>query len=521
MSYEPTKSSLRARPLPAWFPDAKLGIFIHWGPQSVPAWAPAAGEYKKLLDQRGWRYWFANNPYADWYQNTMKIPGSPTQAYHQQTYGADYSYDNFIPMFEQAAQRWDPDAWADLFARIGARYVVLTTKHHDGYLLWPSAHPSPRKQDYQSRRDLVGELAAAVRARDMRMGLYYSGGLDWSFEGRSIQDLPDLFARIPSDPEYAAYVDAHWRELIARYQPSVLWNDIAYPTGASTLDLFAHYYNAVPDGVVNDRFAQYHLGPVGSLRRRVVLWGVKTFGPPLIKRAGTAAAPTGPHADFRTPEYASFAKIAAGKWETCRGIGYSFCYNRTETDEQMIPVADLVRMFIDIVSKNGNLLLNVGPMADGTIPETQVSRLRGLGSWLQVNGEAIFGTRPWVRAEGQAEDLSSSPREAFPERSGRESPGRKGPALAAREGVSKEGREIRSIPTRFTRRGETLYAILLATPGGDRITLKNIQAPAGADVALLSGGSLVWVQEGEDLVVALPARLPDAPAHALRITPRA
>lgn len=481
MPYEPTKASLHARPLPGWFDDAKLGIFVHWGPQSVPAWAPTAGEYKKLLDQRGWRTWFANNPYADWYQNSMRIPGSPTHAYHRQTYGSGYSYDNFIPLFEAATRRWHPDTWADVFAEIGARYVVLTTKHHDGYLLWPSAHPNPRKPDYQSKRDLVGELATAVRVRGMRMGLYYSGGLDWTFNGGPITDLPDLLATIPTGPEYAAYVDAHWRELIARYRPSVLWNDIAYPIGTRTLDLFAHYYNAVSDGVVNDRFAQYELGPVGSLRYRATLWAVKTLGPSLINRAGTTAAPVGPHADFRTPEYAAFNKIAAGKWETCRGIGYSFCYNRAETDADMIPVADLVRLFVDIVSKNGNLLLNVGPMPDGTIPEIQLSRLWGLGDWLKINGEAIFDTRPWVRAEGVTAD---------------------------------------GIPVRFTRRGETLYAIVLGTPHGERIKLMEMRVPTGTAITILgSDGGIAWAQEGEDLAVTLPARLPDAPAHALRIAP--
>jgi alpha-L-fucosidase len=481
VSYAPTKSSLASRPLSDWYDDAKLGIFIHWGPQSVPGWAPTAGEYAKLLRERGWRYWFANNPYADWYQNTLKIAGSPTQVYHHRTYGADYPYDRFIPQFEEATARWDPSAWAEIFAQTGARYVVLTTKHHDGYLLWPSAHPNPGKRDYQSKRDLVGELTKAVRGHGMRMGLYYSGGLDWSFEGRPIQDLPDLFAGIPTNPAYTAYVDAHWRELIARYQPSVLWNDIAYPSGTETLRLFADYYNAVPEGVVNDRFAQYNLGAEGSLRFQVMLWGVKTLAPPLIKWRGTSAAPAGAHADFRTPEYASFRKIAQGKWETCRGIGYSFCYNRAETDAHMIDPGGLIRLFVDIVSKNGNLLLNVGPMADGTIPEIQLSRLRALGAWLKVNGEAIFGTRPWLRAEGATAD---------------------GTAM------------------RFTRRGDTLYAILLGTPPGEQIRLNSVSAPANGRITLLGNeDDLAWTQEGMTLAMTLPRHLPDAPAYTLRITP--
>ena len=159
---------------------------------------------------------------------------------------------------------------------------------------WLSALAERASQPPEARlpveRDLVGELTEAVRRHGMRLGLYYSGGLDWSFEGRPIQDLPDLFARIPTDPAYAAYVDTHWRELIAWYQPSVLWNDIAYPTGTDTRRLFADYYNAVPDGVVNDRFAQYNLGAEGSLRYRVMLWGVKTLAPPLIKWRGSRRA---------------------------------------------------------------------------------------------------------------------------------------------------------------------------------------------------------------------------------------
>ncbi len=479
MPYTPLLASLKSHPLPAWFDDAKLGIFVHWTPASVPGWAPVTGELADVTARRGWRYWMAHNPYAEWYANSLRIEGSPTQLYHRQTYGEDFPYEAFIPQFVRACANWDPAAWAETFAEAGARYVVLVAKHHDGFLLWPSRHPNPHRPDFSSPRDLVGELTAAVRARGMRLGLYYSGGLDWTFDSRPIADLPDLIATIPRTPEYAAYVDAHWRELMERYQPSVLWNDIGYPAGSNLLKLFADYYNAIPDGVVNDRFGQFNLGPEGSLRYRATLGLIKVIVPLLTKLSGSMGSPAAAHADFRTPEYTAAREITAGKWETCRGIGYSFGYNRQETDAHMIAPDALVRLFVDIVSKNGNLLLNVGPMADGAIPELQLSRLRMLGDWLKVNGEAIYGTRPWVRAEGVTAD---------------------------------------GIPVRFTRRGETLYAILLGTPTKAEVILKGVAVPADASVALLGGPTgLVWAQQGADLAVAPPQRLPASPAHVLRI----
>ncbi|MCX7707974.1 MAG: alpha-L-fucosidase, partial [Anaerolineae bacterium] len=372
--YEPTVASIRSHPLPAWFADAKLGIFVHWTPASVPGWAPTPGEMAEVISRRGWRYWFAHNPYAEWYANSLRIPGSPTQAYHRQTYGADFPYDAFIPLFKQAYARWDPSVWAAIFAAAGARYVVFVTKHHDGFLLWPSRHPNLHRPGYQADRDLVGELAAAVRARGLRLGLYYSGGLDWTFDDRPIQDLGDLIAAIPRDPSYAAYVDAHWRELIERYRPSVLWNDIGYPASVDLRRLFADYYNAVPEGVVNDRFGQFNLGQEGSTRYRAILWIIRVMVPLLTKLSGgMGGAPGGgTHADFRTPEYAAARKIMRKKWESCRGIGRSFGYNRQEADEHMIAPDALVRLFVDMVSKNGTLLLNVGLMADGTLPELQL-----------------------------------------------------------------------------------------------------------------------------------------------------
>jgi len=463
VEYEPTWESVSRHPVPDWFHDAKLGIFIHWGLYSVPAWAPPTGELGEIAATGNWAYWFANNPYAEWYFNTIRIAGSPSQQHHVKTYGASFSYDDFVPMFNRAIQQWNPGEWADLFKMAGARYVVLTTKHHDGFLLWPSDHPNPKKESYQASRDLVGELAAAVRDRGMRMALYYSGGIDWTFNDKVIQDVADLFAAVPQQPQYVEYANHHWYELIERYAPVILWNDIAYPVAADLPKLFADYYNKMPDGLVNDRFTQRFKFDEGS-----------------------SSIVNLDHYDFRTPEYATSYELTEEKWEATRGIGYSFGYNQNEGPEHVLTLQDLVHSFVDIVSKNGNLLLNVGPMVDGTIPEIQRQRLLGLGRWLEANGEAIYGTRPWIKAEGRTE-----------------------------EGVG----------VRFTRKGDALYAILLGAPGRGRVVLESLVADEGAEVRLLGyDRQLSWAQNGERLSIVLPDVLPDevlaSPACVFKVTPR-
>ena len=194
-----------------------------------------------------------DNPYVEWYQNSLAIEGSPAALHHAEHHG-DLPYEAFVEQFRANLEGWDPEPWADLFATAGARYVVLVTKHHDGFCLWPTAHPNPHRSGWHSERDVVGELAGAVRARGMRFGTYYSGGLDWTFGGTPITDLRSLIAAIPQDETYLAYADAHWRELVERYEPCVLWNDIGYPAAADLEGLFEWYLDRVPDGVVNNRF---------------------------------------------------------------------------------------------------------------------------------------------------------------------------------------------------------------------------------------------------------------------------
>jgi len=398
-------ASLNQRATPAWFDDAKLGIFIHWGPYTVPAYAP-----KALSINQAFLHHYDDallySPYAEWYWNSLQFRESQSSHYHQEHYGPTVTYDDFGKQFRQDVLQWDPQAWAEQFSRTGAKYVILTTKHHDGFLLWPSSVRNPHKDHWQSDRDLVGELAAAVRARGMRFGVYYSGGLDWSWEPRGSKNIGDMLAASPTDPEYAHYVDAHFRELIERYQPSVLWNDIAYPQGA-LWQMVNDYYAAVPDGVINDRFivvgdsAKY-------LRIPLVNKIVNFFIEKILKmHDGDISQMTSmppPHFDFATREYSPTTTLQSQKWEATRGIGHSFALNKQETSDDLLTSRSLLRSFIDIVAKNGNLLLNVAVTSTGQIPADYIDRLDPLGEWLARNGDAVYDTRPWLAGEGVSAD---------------------------------------------------------------------------------------------------------------------
>jgi alpha-L-fucosidase len=256
VKYEATIESLDRHEVPAWYAHAKLGIFIHWGLYSVPGWAPITHPDHDFSSNDYIKY----DPYAEWYLNTMRIDGSPTQAYHREHYGADYDYYNFAPIFNRESRKWKPEEWAKVFRQAGARYVVLTSKHHEGFTLWPSAiaNPTLPKDRQHAERDIVGELTDAVRKQGMHMGLYYSGGYDWTFVHGPIRTNADYRKVEPQSEEYGKYANAQVHELIERYHPSILWNDINWPKTGNALEVEADYYNAVPDGVIDDRFGIKH-----------------------------------------------------------------------------------------------------------------------------------------------------------------------------------------------------------------------------------------------------------------------
>jgi alpha-L-fucosidase len=349
-----------AREVPSWYTDVKLGIFVSWGPFSVPAYGEPVGELGTVDE----KVWFKTNPYAEWYYNTMRIEGSGAQLHHREHYG-DAHYDDFLDNWQ--IPDFDPDAWCKLFYHAGARYIVPLSKHHDGVTLWDAPGTGTRNTVHRGPKlDIMQAIADAARRNDIRFAVYYSGGLDWGLNILPpIQTFADVTDLRPNDAAYSMYAYDHVVDLINRYEPEILWNDIEWPDFSKLNDasvdytlarLFKLYYEKVPHGLVNDR------------------WGDT-------------------HYDFKTSEYQALQESEdAAVWENCRGIGMSFGYNKYETEEHSLSVEGALAHFIDIVSRGGNLLLNVGPTASGAIPEIQKRVLEGMGDWMALNSAAIYET---------------------------------------------------------------------------------------------------------------------------------
>lgn len=435
--------SLDKRPVPQWFQDSKFGIFIHWGVYSVPSWGPT-GDSIGVYDK-----------YAEWYWWKMDQPGKVQKYFrdfHLKTYGPNFRYQDFVSMFR--AELFDPAAWASLFRESGAKYVVLTSKHHEGFTLWPSAESwNWNSVDVGPHRDLCGDLTAAVKNAGLHMGFYYSL-YEW-YNPLYLNNFPE-------------YVDEHMipqmKDLVTRYKPDILWTDGEWEKTSSSWkseQFLAWLYNDSPvksNIAVNDR------------------WGSETRSR---------------HGGFYTTEYGLIGdkegidNTVPHPWEECRGIGTSFGLNRTEGINDYSTAKQLIKLLVSTVASGGNLLLDIGPAADGTIPVIMQQRLLEIGKWLKTNGDAIYGTRPYIRTRSAESINPETNKSIF-----------------------------------FTQKNSDLFLICMEWPGG-KIYLKGVASDDNVKALLLGTDKPVKIKRtGRDITLEAPALSPDGFQHAyvFRIT---
>ena len=482
--YEPKWESLDQRPCPEWYLDAKFGIFIHWGVYSVPAWG-------------------APQQYAEWYWHNMadKKTNNVWWQFHKKTYGENFDYQDFAPQFK--CELFNADQWADIFARSGAKYIAPTSKHHEGFCLWPSAEASQtwgrpwNAVEIGPKRDLMGELKTAVEKRGVKFGFYYS--------------LYEWFNPLWKTDK-KRYVDEHmtpqFKDVVTRYSPAIIFSDGEWDLTSKewkSEELMAWLFNESPcknEVVINDR------------------WGKECRHH---------------HGGYWTTEYAAGLKDASHPWEESRGMAYSYGYNRAENIDDYKTAREFIMVLCDLVSRGGNLLLDIGPAADGTIPVIMQQRLLEIGDWLKVNGEAIYGTRYAGRScqwsEGKTQEQKFG--EYMIKYSVLEQVGQK---------PNKDGMAVKQFF--FTKKPGALYAIAAGWPGQtvhletwppgnaaahpmttQAFTLRNIKASPNTVVTMLGReGNLQYEAKGDTLTVYLfevadrPDSAPCRHAYAFKIT---
>ena len=461
MKYEANWESLDARPTPEWYLDAKFGIFIHWGVYSVPAWGP----------KEAYSEWY-------WFNQRTRRDKAATTSFHEKTYGKEFDYQDFAPMFK--AELFEPAEWADVFVRSGAKYVVLTSKHHDGFCLWSSEDANRtwgrpwNSVDVGPKRDLLGDLTEAVRARDIKMGFYYSLYEWFNPLWRSDRDR---------------YVEEHmlpqFKDVVTRYKPSIIFSDGEWDMPAEkwrSEEFLAWLFNDSPcrdEVVINDRWGK-------GCRHK--------------------------HGGYYTTEYGAGLAGAAHPWEECRGIGYSFGYNRNEPLSNYKSARELLLVLVDLVSRGGNLLLDIGPTADGRIPTIMQDRLIRMGQWLEVNGEAIYGTRAWKRSCQWTD--GKRPEQEYTEHRVQYN------VLDTVGMHPKDGRAVKQ--AFFTSKPGILYAI---TPGwpGKELVLKDVTPSSDTLVTMLGvKGDLKWDAVDGNLVIEVPQlsvdEVPCLHAYSFKVT---
>jgi alpha-L-fucosidase len=453
--------SLQTYKVPDWYQDAKFGIFIHWGVYSVPAFD------------------------SEWYPRNMYQQGSAVFKHHVATYGpqSQFGYKDFIPRF--TAQHFDARHWAEVFRKSGAKYVVPVAEHHDGFPMYDCSFTEWSAAKLGPKRDVVGELATAVRNEGLHFGVsshraehwwFYDGGMKFDSDVRDPR-YAGLYG--PAKPEKSQPDEAYLKDWLARtaeivdkYQPEIVWFDwwIEQPVFQPYLQKFAAFYY--------NRGAEWKRGVAINYKK-------KSF-----------------------PERAAVLDIERGQLDTLRPLFWQTDTSVSEKSwgyiegDKFRSTESLVGELVDIVSKNGTLLLNIGPRPDGTIPEQAEKILLGMGEWLAVNGDAVYGTRPWkVYGEGPTKVVGGSFQDA-----------------AVRPFTARD--------IRFTAKGDTLYAIVLAWPRDGRIAIQSLGARAALSKAQVKTVELVgskaplkWSRGADSLDIRLPAEKPCDYAIALKIWP--
>ncbi len=439
--YDANWTSLNQRKIPAWFHQDKFGIFIHWGVYAVPSYAP-------VIPNSG-------DSYSEWYWYRLNEKNKNFTAFHDKNYGADFKYPQFESQFK--AELFNPQQWADIFKKSGARYIVLTSKHHEGYTLWNNAEADRNWQRPWNavtgtpKRDLLGDLSNAVRDAGLKMGYYYSL-YEW-FNPLWKQDKKRFVSE---------HMFPQFKDLVTRYKPSVIFSDGEWElsdTAWRSPELLAWLFNESPvakDVVVNDR------------------WGSNTRG----KNTGCT---------YTTSEYGSGMDPNV-IWEESRGIGHSYGYNRNEKLEDYKTSHDLILMLVDIVSRGGNLLLDIGPAADGRIPVIMQQRLADIGAWLQTNGEAIYATEAYKQSYQWSEGAK---------------PQKKKESYMAGYDIAEQVKPNKTqahVEAFFTTKGKNLYAIFpYYSP---QLRIRNFRPAAGTAVSILgSKKSLALRKVGNDCII--------------------
>ncbi len=444
-TYQPNWESLDQRPTPQWFKDVKFGIFIHWGVYSVPGFS-------------------TKGQYAEWYQNGLNSGDSARVAYHKKKFG-NLTYYQLADQFK--AELFNPDEWAKLFEASGAKYIVLTSKHHDGFTLWPNKEANLHwgfpwnAVEVGPKRDLIADLFKAVRKTSVRAGMYYS--------------LYEWYNPLWKSDRNKFVTEHTWpqmKELINNYQPDVFWTDGEWDAPAETWksqEFLTWLYNESPVKdriVVNDR------------------WG-----------AGVRFH----HAGIYTPEYQPDLDFEDHYWEESRGMGYSYGYNREEDAWDYNSAQSLVLQLIDKVASGGNFLLDIGPDEHGKIPPIMQERLLQIGDWMKINNEAIYNTVRW-RTPSQWSDGQKG----YKPKNG------SGDLLLKLTVDPDPGYAVKELFFTYNEKNNDLYAIFPKYPANNKLTLKSIVLPAGTDIRFLSTKeSLQWKQEGENTVIQLPAYNPN------------